>query len=78
MTSMPWPCPTHGLQQPHNVHFTKEGSLELAKEVARHIRKALSIQPDTMPVQLGIWAPGNLPAADSKLAVRKGWFNFNR
>ena len=32
-------------QQPHNVHFTKEGSLELAKEVARHIRKALSIQP---------------------------------
>ena len=32
-------------QQPHNVHFTKEGSLELAKEVARHIRKVLSIQP---------------------------------
>ena len=73
MTSMPWPLPKlTDWQQPHNVRFTKEGSLELAKEVARHIRKALSIQPDTMPVQLGIWAPGNLPAAGLQACSQEG------
>lgn len=29
------------IQRPHNVHFTEAGSRVLAKEVARHIRKAL-------------------------------------
>lgn len=29
------------LQQPNNVHFTKEGSLALAQEVKKHINKAI-------------------------------------
>jgi len=29
------------IQQPHNVHFTEEGSRQLAEEVARHILDAL-------------------------------------
>lgn len=30
------------LQQPNNVHFTKQGSAELAKEVKKHILQAIS------------------------------------
>lgn len=30
------------IQRPNNVHFTPEGSAELAKEVARHIRESLT------------------------------------
>jgi lysophospholipase L1-like esterase len=30
------------LQQPNNVHFTKQGSVELAKEVKKHIMKAIN------------------------------------
>ena len=30
------------LQQPNNVHFTKQGSVELAKEVKKHIVKAIN------------------------------------
>jgi acyl-CoA thioesterase-1 len=31
-------------QRPHNVHFTPEGSAELAKEVARYIRESLAVR----------------------------------
>lgn len=33
----------HELQQPNNVHFTKQGSMELAKEVKKHILKAIPL-----------------------------------
>ena len=31
------------LQQPDNVHFTKQGSIELAKEVKKHLLKAIPL-----------------------------------
>ena len=31
------------LQQPNNVHFTRQGSMELAKEVKKHILKAIHL-----------------------------------
>jgi len=33
----------HELQQPKNVHFNRQGSMELAKEVKKHILKAIPL-----------------------------------
>lgn len=33
----------HELQQPNNVHFTRQGSMELAKEVKKHILEAIPL-----------------------------------
>ena len=73
MTSMPWPCPSSRTgNSPIMCTSPRKALWSWPKKWPGTYARRCPSSPDTMPVQLGIWAPGNLPAAGLQACSQEG------